>query len=949
MSGDVGAELVDDGPPRGSAADLPGRDRELARIRAFVDDPRTDPSLLLLVGEAGIGKSALWQRAVSHAQDVGARVLTTRPAPADHGLPHAGLGDLLGDVADLVLPRLLPPRRRALERALVLVDDDGGGVDPRVLGTATRDALTLLSATSGLLLAVDDLAWLDPASAMALAFAMRRLSEMPVRLVATARSHDPGVSPLLDDGIDAGSTVVLDVGPLDAPALHRCVRQRLGHVLDRDAVARLRSWSAGNPLHALELVRSTRGRLDPGHLGDLPPSLGALVQSRLAGLPDDDRHALGLVAAAGSTSTSQLVRVGVPHDVLRRAFEAGLLVRDGDVVRFAHPLVATTLYRLLDVDREAVHARLAAVVEDPIARARHVALATTGPDADVAHELTEAARVAAERGAAALGAELAEHAARLTPVGTAAATGSDRDRRVLLAARAHLAAGGWARAAELARDVVTRADLPATRVDGLVLLAEMAPPDRAVPLLRQALDHAADERTRAALLVRLAWATRFRDGYDGALRHAERAVHAAQRSDDHRLRSRAAIVHDVLGWMVGTTAAPEPGGLPELADALGGERLVQEAVLAIANSNTSPVARARTSSWFAREVAALEDRDEPLAACAHWGLAWLDLWAGSLTSAGEHARRSHELALQYGEEVPQDLLPLAVVALHAGHVDAAEAHAHRALDIATEQLGLHLPQHQAVLGVAAQLRGDADVAAALLARAEEQAGRLGLREPSLRWWTGDHVEVLLVLGRPDDAAAVLERWSQDVQRTGRDWWRPHVLRGRALVASAAGDHDEATALLTTAVREHGEHGDPVGRARSLTALGGVHRRARRWRAARTALQESAAELRRAGAVAWAELADREGERVSGHGRMMADVLSPAERRVADLVARGATNREAAAALFLSERTVGSHLTHVYAKLGIRSRTELAHVLHHDPVVRSPRLRGPDDSTGADAS
>ena len=188
-------------------------------------------------------------------------------------------------------------------------------------------------------------------------------------------------------------------------------------------------------------------------------------------------------------------------------------------------------------------------------------------------------------------------------------------------------------------------------------------------------------------------------------------------------------------------------------------------------------------------------------------------------------------------------------------------------------------------------------------------------------YAGDYVEALLELGRLDDAAALVDEWEADVSRMGHRWALAQTVRCRGLVAAAAGDVESALALLEEAVSQHEAAGDPLGRARALLALGVTRRRARQKRPAREAIEAALSGFESIGAAGWAETARAELGSIGGRTRE--EGLTPAERRVAALVAEGRTNREVAAALFLGERTVESHLTSVYAKLGVRSRTELA--------------------------
>jgi len=213
----------------------------------------------------------------------------------------------------------------------------------------------------------------------------------------------------------------------------------------------------------------------------------------------------------------------------------------------------------------------------------------------------------------------------------------------------------------------------------------------------------------------------------------------------------------------------------------------------------------------------------------------------------------------------------------------------------------------------------------VLGMADRQASALDWRAPDGRPWTADYAEALLELGRIEDAVQVVDIWEADATRLNRAWSLAQVTRCRGLIAAATGDVAGGSFLLTSAVTQHDEVGDSFGRARSLLALGVLRRRARQKRTARDAIRSALEEFERLGAATWVEKARAELRSIGGRTR--AEGLTAAERRVADLVAEGMTNREVAVALFLGERTVAGHLTRVYAKLGVRSRTELARRLH----------------------
>jgi DNA-binding CsgD family transcriptional regulator len=903
--------------------DIVSREEELSSLHAFIDEVCAAPAALVLEGEAGIGKSTLWVAGVDHARTRGFRVLSSRPAEAERGLAHVGLGDLFEEVLGDVLPALPAPRRRALEAALLLEEPAADTVDPRALGIATRSALQLLAEDEPLLVAIDDLQWLDASSADALAFALRRLGESDVLLLLARRLVDGAQPSGIERALGSERVQRLHLGPLSVGALHRFLRDRLGRSFARQTLLRIHERSGGNPFFALELARVLEQDVDPLRPLMLPETLEELVRARISGLPASTREALALASALGTPSESLLERAGVAAGALEAAFVAQAIERENGAIRFTHPLLSSVLYRDLGEERRSVHGRLAEIVEDPLLRARHLALSRDTPDADVAAVLDAAASLAADRGASAVAAELAEQALRLTPSDST----NERHRRALAAARAHHAAGEWTRARTIATDLLAGTEIGALRAEALVLLAELESVDRAVELLEEALREAAARPALQSFIhCRLAWAARFRNGYVRALEHARAALELAEELDDELLRGRAQVVQAILGWIVGDPEAPQlPSRAHDFATALGGERLVQEATFAVVNTLASSLRRDEARALLEREHRAWRERDEPRSARALWGLAWVEFWAGRWELAAAHAGRAHDISIQYGLEVPQDHLPIALIAVHRGQLELAREHSQRALELAEEQFGLHPPQHMAILGLVALWSGDPPGAAGWLGKADQQAAALGWGEPSIRWWSADFVELLLGLGRIDDAVRVLDVWEADATRLGRQWVLAHVTRCRGLVAAARGNVEQALALLAQAVAEHEAVADPFGRARALLALGVVRRRGRQKRAAREAIGAALEGLESVGASGWVAKARGELGRIAGRRRQ--EGLTAAERRVAALVAEGRTNREVAAALFLGERTVASHLTHIYAKLGVRSRTELARRMH----------------------
>jgi len=899
--------------------EIVGREEERTSVEAFVGRADGGAAALVLEGEAGIGKSTLWLTGVELARSRGLCVLLSRPAEAESGLAYAGLGDLFEDALADVAPLISTPRRRALEIALLREEPASDPVDHRAIGVAVRDVLHVLGDRQPTLLAVDDVQWLDPASSSALAFALRRLAVSPV-LVLLARRLVAGAEPsVLEQALDVERVERLPVGPLSVGALHRLLQDRCGRSFARQTLLRIHELSGGNPFFALELARVLDVDVDPLEPLPVPERLDELVRARLAGLPAVTRDALALVAALGTPSESLLERAGIAADALAPAAAAHVIEREDGTIRFTHPLLSSVLYLDLGDERRSVHRRIAQIVEDPLLRARHLALSSDAPDAAAAVVLENAATLAAERGALAVAAELAEQAVRLTPP----AACDERRRRALAAARAHRGAGEWTRARTIATDLLTEADLGPLRAEALVLLAELDGLHRSVGLLEEALREAASRPAlQSAIHCRLALAVRFKEGFHGGLEHARAALELADALDDDALRVRALALLVFLGSKVGDADAPAHAARAyELATAAGDVELLREATDALANVLDASMEFDAARGLLEPAYQEWRERDELWAADFLTSLAWAELWGGRWQVAADYAARALDVTVQYGLDVPWNHLATAVIAAHRGQLEVARAHSELALRLGEEQMGLHTPVHLGTLGFVALQSGDPRAAATWFDEAERTTVSLGWREASKRWWIADHVEALLELGLPEDAMRVLDRWAADASRLGRDWVLAHATRCRGLVAAARGDVDDAASLLRSAVAQHELVHDAFGRARALLALGVVRRRQRQKSAARDAIGEALTGFEELGAATWVAKAHAELGRIGGRTRT--EGLTPAERRVAALVAEGRTNREVAAALFLGQRTVETHLTRVYAKLGVRSRAELA--------------------------
>jgi DNA-binding CsgD family transcriptional regulator len=901
------------------AIEIVGREEELSSLQAFVGHARRGPATLVLEGEAGIGKSTLWEAGVEHARAQRLTVLSSRPAEAERALGHVGLVDLLEGVVDDTLSALLTPRRRALQVALLREEASGDPVDDRTLAVAVRDVLQLLSERRPILIAVDDVQWLDPSSSRALAFALRRLDVSPVSLLLTRRLAERAQQSEVEQALGAGRVRHLVVGPLSVGALHRFLRDCVDRPFARQTLLRIHERSGGNPFFALELARVLDADVDPLQPLPVPETLEELVRRRIDELPAATREALALASALGTPSESVLERAGVAVDALMPAFAANVIERENGTIRFTHPLLSSVLYQELGEERRGVHERVAGIVDDPLLRARHLAMSTESPDTCVAAVLGDGARLAADRGASAFAAELAEHALRLTPSDNR----DERHWRGLSAARAHLAAGEWTRARTIGNELLAGTESGPLRAEALLLLAEFEHDDLAVPVLAEALREASSHAAlEARIRVRLAWAERFRKGFVAALEGTRAALELADRLDDDVLRFEALVQLHTLGSMVGDSETQAYAARArELATAADDARLLREAnalgVGWIVHSGSIDARR----GMLEHEYRDWSERDELFGAHVLWDLSWLELWAGRWELAADHAARAREVSVQYGVDKNQDYIPIAWIAAHRGQLELAQDESERALKLCEEQIGFHPPLLQAVPGLVALWSGDAATAAERLGEADRQAAALGWGAPDARPWTADYAEALLELGRTDEAERVIDVWETDATRLARERVLAHVTRCRALVAAARGAVDEAVPLLEQAVSRHNEVGDAFGRGRALLALGICLRRVRQKRPAREAIEAALGSFEQLGAATWVERARAELGRIGG--RIREEGLTAAERRVAVLVAAGRTNREVAAELFLGERTVAGHLTRIYAKLGVRSRTELA--------------------------
>jgi tetratricopeptide (TPR) repeat protein len=480
---------------------LVGREPELAAIAEFLGASEAEAALAI-VGEPGIGKTALWEQAVRLARELGACVLAARPAESEATLSFAGLTDLLAELDPGSFEDLPPPQRHALEVAVLRTASERPA-ERRLVGTALLSLLRALAAERLVVLAVDDAHWLDAPSAAALAFATRRLAGARVRVIVSLRSEAERAW-LGTAGLDR-RVRRLELGPLSVASLHRVIADRTGRSFPRPTLVRIAQVSGGNPLYALEIAQllAKGGEQASGDPLPVPADLQELVVRRVEALPAETRAALVRVAAL-ARPTTELVDL----EALAPAEDAAL-IRVGlhGRVEFTHPLFASAVYTSAprSLRREA-HAALAEAVADPEERAHHLALACDGPDEQVAQTLEEAGQAARRRGAPDVAAHLTELALKLAPEDDPRAA----ERRLELAEHLHLA-GDFQRSADLLGALERELPPGDLRARALLLLAEIdfwrAGESAAIRLTEQAAGEATERSLRARCLAFVAmWA-----------------------------------------------------------------------------------------------------------------------------------------------------------------------------------------------------------------------------------------------------------------------------------------------------------------------------------------------------------------------------------------------------------------------------------------------------------
>jgi ATP/maltotriose-dependent transcriptional regulator MalT len=892
---------------------------------------------LVAEGEPGIGKTTLCLSAIELAEERGFRVLAARPAEAESVLAYASLADLLSGVAPSVLADLPTPQRLAIDRVLLRADAEDLSTDQRAVGAGFVSVVELLAETAPVLVAIDDLQWLDPSSRNVIAFAARRLSAR-VGVFGTVRTNP-------DDRDGAASWLQLpqpdgvqrvQIRPLSLGGLNAVITQRLGRSLSRPAIVRIQEVSGGNPFYALELARAMDGGTRNVDM-PMPMTLTELVRARIGSLDESVGDALLAMACHAAPTVEVVSRAtGIAaHEVVAQLEDIenkGLVGIDGHRLHFAHPLLARGFYTdVAPARRRSMHRRLAEIVDEPELKARHLALAATHGDELTLLSLDEAADMARSRGAPAAAAELLDLAIGLG--------GGTPERRILSAAH-HFDAGEPARARTLLQDTIESLEPGPRRAEALTLLALVASLndsfDEAADLLERALDDVGDELAqRVAILVSLSFAAVNAGRMDTAVQRIGEAVGRASELGDPHALSQALGMRVMLHFMCGEGV--DERSLQRAVD-------LEDSDADVSSAFSPRVQRALLLAWIGALDRAnaemlsirrrcIETGDEGELSFIDFHSVLIHLWRGSIADAALIAEDSVERALQLNGDLPLSvsLTVRAAVAAYAGDEesvrrDVAEATA------ASKRCGSRRLGEWPVtmLGFLEVSLGNYEDAVKTL---EPLMGMLEVMPASTEIinasYVPDAAEALIQLGRQAEAEPLIAALERNGQRLDRAWMKAVGARCRAMLHAAQGDIQAANRAIERALAEHERVPMPFERARTQLLAGQLLRRQRQKDQAATTLRAALKTFEDLHTPLWADRARAELARADVGTRRMSN-LSPSEQRVAELAASGMTNRDVAAALFISPKTVESNLARIYRKLGIHSRAELGrHMGHSD--------------------
>jgi DNA-binding CsgD family transcriptional regulator len=910
---------------------LLGRGTEQEKIDRLLADARESRSGTLVIrGEAGIGKSALLGYA--REQAAGMTGLFARGVESESELPFAGLSELLAPVLDH-LDSIPAPQRAALEGGLAM--RPGGPADRFAASAGVLSLWAAAAEQAPLLVLVDDAHWLDRPSAGALVFAARRLADEAAAVLFAAREGErraftaPGLPEMRLAGLDAGSALAL-------------LAERVDGDVSSAVAERLCSAVGGNPLALLELRELLTGAQLEGRepLPD-PLPLGASLEDayrrRIARLPGRTRRAL-TVAAASDTGAiyevgTALEALNLDLSALEPAEAADVLTVAPERIEFRHPLFRSAAYHpRTAAERRAAHQALAGALHDEGSlgrRAWHRARAVAAPDEEVASELERAAQEAMARSAPAAAASAREFAARLTPEAERRAerlTEAGRDAN--LAGRGAVAARLLDEALELTEDSARAADVRLLR-GRVEMFAGKPGIARELLLAASRALEPVDQGSAALALADAAGTLIMEARARSALEMAEQAHTLAERVDGPPSMATAVV----LATAAALCGQPEraPGLLEHARPLLDGEGLSTIpwlapgfglALLCIDRDSQAQVVIERAAETL-RAASALGFLPYLLATQCVVEFR-LGNWSEAYAAGSESVRLAEETDQR--NELANSVRALSRVEAGYGRREDCIRHARSALELARASGASSVSaEAEAALGLLELGSDNPHQAAEHLDQAERFLE--GVEQSTVMRSIADRVEAHLRAGSIDQARRVLATLEEQSERTRGQWATAAAARCRGLLASQTKFEEH----FLDALARHQEVPAPFETARTELCFGERLRRARRPADAREQLRAALDIFERLGAVPWEQKTRREldaaGERRERHPAAgLAELLTPQELQVALRVSEGATTKEAAAALFISPRTVDAHLNRIYRKLGIRSRAQLTRIV-----------------------
>lgn len=905
-----------------------GRPAEFRAVKELLQSAAVGPSALVIEGEAGVGKTTLWLAGVAEARERGFQVLEALAGQAETTMAYAAVADLLGDIQPAALAELPDIQRVAVDRVLLCTDDEGPTTDQGVVAAALASAVDVLSGAAPVLIALDDVQWLDPSSQAVIATAARRFSGRVGLLLTERTEREQAVATTWLQFGNPQSVGRVRVGPLSLGALHTLIASRLGRSLPRPAMVRIAEISGGNPFYALELARTIE---TGGSESVLPATLAELMRQRIGRLDRETQGLLLAAACAAAPTTELLARVtGNTKDrtvqLLHDANDKGIVVVEGSDVRFAHPLLARSVYTdAKPRERRAMHRRLAEAVTHPESRARHMAMAAASADPSTLEALDLATDAARNRGAPAAAAELLELAIGL---------GGDTPARRLRAADHHLQAGDLARAQALLDELLGRLEPGADRARTLILLAQKHihhnSVAQAVRLLEESLDNAGDRpELRIRTLLWLSYARLNTGELLAALQCVERAATYASDVTDPDLTSQVLALRATVAFMCGRGA-----DLASLRRAVALEDPNSEAPFALRASANS----ALLLTWSGRLDEAGEQLAEVRRRCVERGaetdlvfvavfMVMTEIWRGQYAEAARLAGEMLDRAQQLGGEHMRVIAMTvkAAVASYTGQESETRSTAAAAIELASRCGSPGLADWASIsLGFLEVSLGRHEQALQALHPLLQRFPSTPGTEIVTAGYIPDAVEAMIALGCAAEAEPMIEALEANGHMVDRPWMLAIGARCRSLSLAAGGDVTAAVEMAEQALVHHDRLPMPFERARTLLLLGRLRRRNRKKESARAALLEALDSFEALGTPLWAERARAEVDRFNlpPHRELG---LTPSEHRVASLAASGMTTREIADALFISPKTVESNFARIYRKLGIKSRAELGRI------------------------